>query len=164
MVKKHRNHNIYGQVKVDTWEDKVVTDENGNKKLVDKHIGKEKMKEVNHKKYLGQIIQSDGRNKINIKDKTEKAVGNVNRIITFLNERPYGKQTFKAALLMRQGLMLSGMLTNAETWINSNEDNITKLTMPDTMLHRQLLSVSGNPSKVFMCLELEVIPVRYITI
>ena len=30
------------------------------------------------------------------------------------------------------------------------------------MLHRTLLSVSGNPSKVFMCLELGVIPVKYV--
>ena len=102
--KKQRNHNICGQVKVDTWEDEVVTDENGKKRLIDKHIGKEHMKEVNHKKYLGQIIQSDGRNEINIKDKTDKAVGNVTKIITSLTERPYGKHTFKAALLMIQGL------------------------------------------------------------
>ena len=52
------------------------------------------------------------------------------------------------------------MQRHAETWINVTEADITKLTMPDTMLQRQLLSVSGNPSKVFMCLEVGVIPVR----
>ena len=95
-------------------------------------------------------------------DKTEKAVGNVDKIIFSLIERPYGKHAFKAALLMRQGLMISGMLTNAETWINITEADITKLTMPDTILQRQLLSVSGNPSKVFICLELGLIPLRYV--
>ena len=34
--------------------------------------------------------------------------------------------------------------------------------MPDTMLHRALLSTSGNPCRVFMCLELGVIPVKYV--
>ena len=58
--------------------------------------------------------------------------------------------------------MLRGILTNAETWINVTEADLTKLTMPDTMLQRQILSVSGNPSKVFMCLELGVIPVKYV--
>ena len=42
------------------------------------------------------------------------------------------------------------------------ETDITKLTMPDTMLHRQILSSTGNPSKVFMSLELGVVPVRYV--
>ena len=32
--------------------------------------------------------------------------------------------------------------------------------MPDTMLQR--LSVSGNHSRIFMCLELGVVPVRYV--
>ena len=30
------------------------------------------------------------------------------------------------------------------------------------MLHRQRLSTSGNPSKVFMCLELRVVPVKFV--
>ena len=34
--------------------------------------------------------------------------------------------------------------------------------MPDTLLQRQILSTSGNPSKVFMSLELGVVPVRYV--
>ena len=56
--------------------------------------------------------------------------------------------------------MLSSMLNNSETWINILESDITKLTMPDTLLQRQILSTSGNHSKVFMSLELGVVPVR----
>ena len=96
------------------------------------------------------------------KEKVNKAVGSVEKIISAIIERPYGRHTYKAALLMRQGLMLGGMLTNSETWINITEADITKLTMPDTQLLRRLLSVSGNPSKVFMYLELGVIPVKFV--
>ena len=88
-------------------------------------------------------------------------MGNVNKILTSLNERPYGKHAFQAALLMRQGILLGGMLSNAESWTNVTEIDIHKLTMPDTMLHRELLSTSGNPSKVFMSLELGIIPVKF---
>ena len=56
--------------------------------------------------------------------------------------------------------MLSGMLTNSEKWVNITEADMTKLTMPDSMLQRKILSSSGNPSKVLMFLELGVIPVR----
>ena len=62
---------------------------------------------------------------------------------------------------MREALLIGGLLSNAETWTNMTESNITKLTQPDTMLHRAWLSTSGNPSRVFMCMELGVIPVRY---
>ena len=153
--KKKRNLDICINSKVDVWEDIINNDE-----LIDKYIGKEVMKNVEEKTYLGHIIQSNGKNDRNIEDKINKSVGNVKKIISTISERPYGRHSFKAALLMRQGLMLSGMLSNAETWINITEKDITNLTMPDTMLHRLLLSSSGNPSKVFMCLELGVVPVR----
>ena len=98
------------------------------------------------KTYLGHIIQSNGRNDKNIKNKVDKCVGNVEKIISAINEIPHGRHTYKAALLMRQGLMLGGMLSNAETWINITEAEIARLTMPDTLLQQRLLSVSGNPS------------------
>ena len=149
---------------VDIWKDHLVQKENGVKVLDDKHMGKEKMKAVLSKKYLGQIIQNNGRNDQNIKDKTDKAVGNVSKITNALSERPYGKHAYKAALLMRQAMLLGGLLSNAETLTHLTESDITKLTMPDTLLHRALLSTSGNPSKVFMCLELGIIPVKYVLI
>ena len=64
-------------VAVDAWVEKVI-DKNGEYKIVDEHIGKETMKNVSNKKYLGDIVSQDLKNKINIKEKTGKAVGNVN--------------------------------------------------------------------------------------
>ena len=92
----------------------------------------------------------------------DKCVGSVEKIITAINERPYGRHTYKAALLMRQGLMLGGMLSNSESWINLTEADIAKLTMPETLLQGRLLSVSGNSSKVFMSLELGIVPVKFV--
>ena len=92
------------------------------------------MKEVNESKYLGDVIQSNGHNKTNIKNRTDKAHGNVNRIITSLKERYYGKHNFKAAMLMRQGMLVGGMLTNSECWINLTKKNIENLEKPDIVL------------------------------
>ena len=130
--------------------------------LVDSYEGKEDMKSVQSQNYFRQIIQSDGKNDKNVKVRTDKAFGNVDRIKNALSERPYGKHSFKAALLMRQAMLLGGMLSNAEAWTHLTEVNLAKLQMPDTFLLKALLSSSGNPSKVFMCLELGVIPVRYV--
>ena len=88
--KRKRNQYLCANFEVDIWEDQIFIDKNGNSKMEDKYLGMEEMKLVSEKKYLGQIIQSNRRNDFKIKDRTDKAVGNVNKILTSLNERPYG--------------------------------------------------------------------------
>ena len=127
-------------------------------KVVDIYTGKEVMQIV----YLGDIISSDGQNKKKIQERTNKAIGNANKIVSTLNERPYGKHLFKAFKLMREGLLLGGMITNAESWINVTKQNLDDLEKPDTILQRKVLSVSSNPSKCFMKLELGILPVKYV--
>ena len=78
-------------------------------------------------------------------------MGIVKKIPTSLIERPYGKHTFKAATLMREGMLLGTMLTNAESWINMTQRDIEALA-------------SGNPCKVSMYLELGILPIKYVII
>ena len=161
-IGKKFNHDICPQLEVDAWKDYVVKNEKGEDEMKDEYAGKEDIKNVTEKKYLGDLISADNSNKKNIKDKTNKGVGNVNKIISSLNERPYGKHTYKAAKLMREGMLLGSMLTNCESWINVTETDLKDIEKPDTMLQRKLLLTSGNPSKAFMYLELGITPVRYV--
>ena len=39
---------------------------------------------------------------------------------------------------------------------------VDELEKPDTILQRKVLSDTGNPSKVFMMLELGIVPIRYV--
>ena len=71
-------------------------------------------------------------------------MGIVKKIPTSLIERPYGKHTFKAAKLMREGMLLGSMLTNAESWINMTQRDIEALEKPDTFLQRSIFSTNGN--------------------
>ena len=52
------------------------------------------------------------------------------------------------------------MLTNSESWINITKQDIDELEKPDIHLFRKALESSA--SKVFMMLELGVIPVRFV--
>ena len=106
------------------------------------------MENVSEKKYLGDSISSDGRNIKNIEERTNKLYGNVDKIVSTLQERPFGKHTFKTYRLLRDGLLLGGLLTNSESWINITEKDIEHLERPDTILQRKVLSETGNPSKV----------------
>ena len=160
--KKRVNSDCCVDFEVDSWNDKIVKNVDNVYTLEDSFAGKEKMMEVQEKKYLGDIISSDGTNRKNIKDRTDKAVGNVNKIVSSLQERPYGKHSYLAASLMRDAMLLGGMLSNSEAWINVTKADLTSLQKPDTFLQKELLSASGNPSNAFMSLELGFIPVKYI--
>ena len=63
---------------------------------------------------------------------------------------------------MREGLLLGGLLTNSESWINITNKDIKNLEKPDTILQRKALSARGNPCKVFTMLELGINPIRFI--
>ena len=53
------------------------------------------MKSVSEKVYLGDVVSKDGKNSKNIKARTDKAHGNIEKIINTLNERPLGKYNFR---------------------------------------------------------------------
>ena len=162
-VGKSHNPHICTPCKVDAW-DELVIKHDGIVHKEDQFVGEVDMKQVELKKYLGDIISQDMKNIQNIKEKTNKAVGIVNKISTALYERPYGRHTFKAAKIMREGLLLGSLLNNSESWINITKSDLDNLEKPDTMLQRNILTNYGNPSKAFMCLELGVIPVKYVII
>ena len=134
--KKH-NEDICPTLFVDSWKEEVVERDN-IKELKDTYIGKIKLILVEEKKYLGDIICKDGTNKMNIKDRTNKATGNVNKIDTTLKERYFGKHTFKAAKLMRESILIGGMLTNAESWIKLTNKDLEDLEKSDIMLLRKV--------------------------
>ena len=161
-VGKTQNKDICPDIYVDSWEEELGETVDGVKELKDKFCGKVLMEEVKEKKYLGDIISSDGKNETNITERTNRAIGIVNKIVTSLKERPYGRHQFKAYKIMREGLLIGGMLTNIESWINITKVNLEKLEHPDTALQKKLLSTEGNPCKAFMMLELGVIPVRFV--
>ena len=160
-IGKHMNRDICPQLSVEAWENKIVQYQ-GTNILKDTYIGNIFMQTLSEKKYLGDIISDNGTNKANIRERTNRATGTVNKILTILCERPYGKHYFKAAKLMREAMLVNGMLGNSESWINITKQDIEDLDKPDTILKRKILSLSGNPSKCFMFLELGILPVKYV--
>ena len=117
-IGKKLNKDVCPTLLVDSWKEVVEENGDGKQTLKDIYDGKKIMKEVTEKKYLGDIISNDGKNDKNIKDRTNTALGNINKIVSTLTERPYGKYFFRAYRIMREGILLGGLLTNAESWIN----------------------------------------------
>ena len=79
--KKH-NHDKCGDVSVDAWAETFSTTTTQTNVIKDMHVGKEKMRNVLEKKYLGDLISCDLKNDNNIRERIGKATGNVNIIVS----------------------------------------------------------------------------------
>ena len=147
---------------VDSWEETLVTNTDKSKIVEDVYKGRVNMKNVKVKKYLGEIISTTVKNETNIKEKTNKAFGNVKKIEDTLNERPYGKHRFKAALLMRNSMLLGSLANNIETMINVTKKDVENLEKPDICLQEKVLPTKVKASKAFRYLELGIVPIRFV--
>ena len=74
------------------------------------------MKEKEEEKYLGDVISTDGKNMKNIKARIAKGNGIVRKIITILDGIPFGQHYFEVGIRLRNSLLVSSMLFNAEAW------------------------------------------------
>ena len=154
-IGKTHNKYICPKLSVDSWKEQLKVNDDGRKERKDLYDKRKIMKEVTDKKYLGDIISDDGKNEKNIRERTNRSIGNITKIVSTLSERPYGKYYFRAYKTMTEGILIGGLLNNAESWINITQKNIEDLEKTELLLQRKVLSVTGNPSRVF-------IPVRFV--
>ena len=118
------------------------------------------MKYVEETKLLGELVSMNMKNEKSFKSKTNKA--HEKKIKDTINERPYGIHTFKAAMLLRKGILLGSLLSNIETMVNFSKDDLNKLENPDPLLQEKLLLSGGNASNAFRYLDIGITPVKYV--
>ena len=77
------------------------------------------MEEQWDNKYLGYIILNNDKNTKNMKMKQNKGQGMLCEIMAILEDIWYGKYHFEVAVLLRNALLISSNLCNAEAWYKS---------------------------------------------
>ena len=145
---------------VDKWTEITMEDNTDEMKIKDIFEGESIIEEKEEETYLGDVISVDGRNMKNIKTRTNKGTGVVNRIMTILEGIPCGKQYFKVGIILRDSLLVSSMLFNSETWYNLTSKELELLETVDLALIRQLLKAPKGTPKELLYLELGIIPFR----
>ena len=75
-----------------------------------------KIEDSDEEKYLGDILSSDGSNSKNIKARTSKGFGIVDKISSMLDDIFFGPFYFEVALILRSSLFLNSILLNSEVW------------------------------------------------
>ena len=120
------------------------------------------MKKTNDTKYLGETISVDSSNTKNITERVRRGINAGKTIIQILDENTFGKYETEVFLVLRAALMLSTMLTNAECWYNLTIKNIENLEAADERIIREKYSLHSKTSKIFLYLELGIVPLRFL--
>ena len=151
-----------------------VPDINGKTKCHQIHIGKSceycpvlkihgyTMEKVSQDTYLGDILSSDGSNKVNIKDRVGKGIGKMNEILNTLESVSFGVQYFKIFNLLREALFINGTLTNAEVWYGLEPEDLKELEDLDRQMIRKVFQSPCTTPGEAGHLELGLLPVHCI--
>ena len=111
------------------------------------------MEMVKSEVYLGDVLSSDGTNSENVKKRISKGNGILAQIKNILETVSFGKHYFKIALLLRESLLLNGILTNSEVWYGLKKSEIADLEKLDIMFFRTLFIVPKTVPTVSLYLE-----------
>ena len=117
---------------------------------------------VTEEKYVGDIVSNDGKHTKNVQARRSKGIGMCNEIITILDNLYLGQYHFQIALLLRQAMLLSVLLFNADTWLRLSKDDLRKLESIDLMFLRKLFGVPISTPKPSLYLESGCMPLRYV--
>ena len=120
------------------------------------------MEIVSEEKYVGDIVSNDGKHSKNVALRRSKGIGISNEIMTILSSMCLGPYYFIIALILRQAMLISVLLFNADTWLRLSKEDIKKLEGVDLMFLRKLLKTPISTPKVALYLETGCVPLRYI--
>ena len=141
-----------------TWENSVKLNEEGIEEIKDICDGIQIMEEKSEEKYLGDVISTDGKNIKNVKSRVSKGKGIVSRILAILDSIPLGQFYFEVALLLRNSLLVSSMLSNSEAWYNVKQAELNLLETIDHQFLRSILKAPKSTALEMLYLELGCIP------
>ena len=146
----------------------------GTQKCKKLHIGKqstlcpdlkvhdERLTKSESETYLGEIISNTGRLRANIQSRRDKGFGCVAEIMSILSEIPLGKYKIQIGLILRQAMLINGMLSSSEAWSDVKDGDIKLLEDVDEFLLRSLFKAQSKTSLEFLHLETGTVPLRYI--
>ena len=126
--------------------------------------GSQSMKKAEECSYLGDILSVTGSVDATIERRRQKGIGICSQISGIINGLSLGQFYFKIAFLLRETMLLNGMLTNIEVWHPLSCNQIEVLEKIDTNFLRKVLkSHSKTPSEA-LYLETGLLPIRYVAI
>ena len=141
-------------LKVDNWKEiEIINEETGISEIEDIVEGEEEMEVKMEEKYLGDVISTDGRNIKNVKARVAKGIGIVSKILSILEGIPFGQFYFEVAVILRDSLLVSSMLSNSEAWYNVTNAELELLETVDVKFLRGIFKAPKATPKEMLYLE-----------
>ena len=146
----------------------------GPSKCVRMHIGRQSstcpqlkvhdqiMLDVSSVSYLGDLVSSDGSNSKNIQNRCRKGIGLVCQIMKIVYTMNLGPFMIETALLLRESILINGMLTNAEIWYGLKLSEIENLEKVDRSFLSKILGLPQTTPVPALYLETGTIPIGII--
>ena len=148
-------------LKVDNWKEiEIRNEETGISEIEDIVEGEEEMEVKMEEKYLGDVISTDGRNIKNVKARVAKGIGIVSKILSILEGIPFGQFYFEVAVILRDSLLVSSMLSNSEAWYNVTNAELELLETVDVKFLRGIFKAPKATPKEMLYLESGCVPFR----
>ena len=91
-----------------------------------------------------------------------KGTGIVDNIMGKLRGTVYGPFYFEVGLVLRESMLINGILTNAEAWYGFSTSEMEQLEQVDENFLRIFLEVGRGCPKEMLYLETGTIPMRFI--
>ena len=85
------------------------------------------MNDSSSEKYLGDIIHKSGNQKANIEARIAKGKGIAKTITAMIQESPLGWSRVKAGLILREAMLINGIMFNAEAWHGVRQEDVDAL-------------------------------------
>ena len=121
---------------------------------------------VEEDKYLGDVIsntiQVNGSNQKNVIKRRGSGMGIITQIILILKTVSLGHFYFEMAVLLRESLLINGIMFNTEVWYALTVAQVKELEEVDKLLLRRVLECPSSTSVESMYLELGLIPLRWV--
>ena len=160
-----KSHVVCPKNTIDAWKlEKRNEEATSILDLVDTEAGKHEIDTTSHDKYLGDILQDNGKNTINIEERVKRGFGAVTQTCQLIDDLCLGSFYFECANIFRNSLLLSTLLSNSDAWYNVTDKEITSLESVDEIMLRKVLFAHSKTPKELLYLETGNIPIRFILI
>ena len=125
-------------------------------------VHENRMNEKSHETYLGDIICSSGSNNKNIEKRSNAGIGAVSDCVSMLNRVSLGHNHFQIALIFRDSMIVSKLVSSTETWYGVSDQQYSKLEQIDEMFMTKIFELPKSVPKLSLYAECGRIPLRFV--
>ena len=112
-----------------------------------------------HETYLGDVISTTGSNDRNIQIKRNSGMGAVSQNISMLGQLSLGHFYFEIALVLRDTMLVSKLVSSSEIWYNITHNQSRLIEQVDEMYLRNIFKAPKSTPRLSLYVECAKFPI-----